>query len=134
MMWEHYYVNILLQETAFARGRIDNTNSTEARSQAKVYKGAQFQLSRPQLDPTRSMLFLLTTLAVLTAAHAQAAKPAGFPARRSSSPRAYYTANWAVEITAGGAKMANLIAKKNGFTNLGEVYNYRISNRTLTAQ
>ena len=57
---------------------------------------------------------------IVTAAHA-AAKPASSAARRSSSQQAYYTASWAVEITAGGTKMADLIAERNGFTNLGEV-------------
>ena len=33
-----------------------------------------------------------------------------------------YTASWAVEITDGGKKMADVVAQQNGFINLGKVY------------
>ena len=32
-----------------------------------------------------------------------------------------YTASWAVEITDGGKKMADVVAQQNGFINLGKV-------------
>ena len=38
-----------------------------------------------------------------------------------SLPRDIYTASWAVEITEGGQKMADKIARQYGFNNLGEV-------------
>ena len=71
-----------------------------------------------------SLLAGLAVLAVVGSAHTQATKkggPTSYDALQDTPPRAYYTASWAVEITAGGAKMADLIAKRNGFTNLGEV-------------
>ena len=35
--------------------------------------------------------------------------------------RSKYTASWAVEITEGGEKMAERIAQRYGFSNLGKV-------------
>jgi hypothetical protein len=71
-----------------------------------------------------SFLLAAAGLTVLTAAGSLAAKkrePSVNDVRQGRVPRAYYTADWAVEVTAGGAKMADVIAKRNGFTNLGEV-------------
>ena len=71
-----------------------------------------------------SFLLAAAGLIVLTAAGSLAARkrePSVNDVRQGRAPRAYYTADWAVEITAGGAKMADVIAKRNGFTNLGEV-------------
>ena len=39
----------------------------------------------------------------------------------STPPSAVYTTSWAVEITQGGEKMADYIARRYGFHNLGKV-------------
>lgn len=65
---------------------------------------------------------LLVSVAVLTVASTMEAvwdnttRPS-----YSSIPRDIYTASWAVEITEGGQKMADKIARQHGFNNLGEV-------------
>ena len=41
--------------------------------------------------------------------------------RGESELSAVYTASWAVEITQGGDKMADRIARRYGFRNLGKV-------------
>ena len=41
--------------------------------------------------------------------------------KNESIPREIFTASWAVEITEGGQKMADKIARQYGFNNLGEV-------------
>ena len=38
-----------------------------------------------------------------------------------------YTASWAVQITKGGDKMADLVARRHGYRNLGKVYNELVS-------
>jgi hypothetical protein len=75
-----------------------------------------------------SSILLLASLAVMAAAGSSPAKapkrrPGGYvdPQRDQRVPRAFYTAGWAVEITAGGKKMADLVARRNGFENLGEI-------------
>ena len=40
---------------------------------------------------------------------------------RSSEQRVRYTASWAVEITDGGDKAADIIARRHGCRNLGKV-------------
>lgn len=67
----------------------------------------------------------LTVLATSGAAPDRAAEK-GLPGASEDPhnqrvPRAFYTPSWAVEITKGGNKMADLVARRNGFTNLGEV-------------
>ena len=71
-----------------------------------------------------SLLVLFASLAVMAAAGP--AKPPKRqyvdPQQNQRVPRAYYTGGWAVEITTGGKKMADLVARRNGFENLGQVY------------
>lgn len=43
------------------------------------------------------------------------------PAEEETNQRVRYTATWAVEIAEGGDKMADVIARRYGFTNLGKV-------------
>ena len=40
---------------------------------------------------------------------------------RERRQRVRYTASWAVEITEGGEKMADLVARRHGYRNLGKV-------------
>ena len=44
-----------------------------------------------------------------------------YAVRDESELSVVYTASWAVEITQGGDKMANYIARRYGFQNLGKV-------------
>ena len=63
-------------------------------------------------------------LAAARSAQTQGSKekvPDVYNGLQGSVPRPFYTASWAVEITKGGAKTADVIARRNGFTNLGEV-------------
>ena len=39
----------------------------------------------------------------------------------TSSQKEVYTASWAVKVTEGGQKMADVIAHQHGFINLGNV-------------
>ena len=48
--------------------------------------------------------------------------------RDESELSAVYTASWAVEITQGGDKMADYIARRYGFHNLGKVANITLYN------
>ena len=75
-----------------------------------------------------AFLILFASLTVLAAAEAvpDRATEKGLPGASEDPhnqrvPRAFYTPSWAVEITKGGKKMADLVARRNGFTNLGEV-------------
>ena len=43
--------------------------------------------------------------------------------QQSSKPNVTYTASWAVEITEGGEQMADTVAHRHGFRNLGKVCN-----------
>ena len=40
---------------------------------------------------------------------------------REQSQRVRYTASWAVEITEGGDKTADVVARRHGYRNLGKV-------------
>ena len=40
---------------------------------------------------------------------------------RERRQRVRYTASWAVEITEGGDKMADLVARRHGYRNIGKV-------------
>ena len=42
---------------------------------------------------------------------------------RERNQRVRYTASWAVEITSGGDKMADVVARRHGYRNLGKVAN-----------
>ena len=42
--------------------------------------------------------------------------------------RDIYTASWAVEITEGGKKMADVIANRHGFINVGKVMSLECKN------
>ena len=70
---------------------------------------------------------LFASLALLAAAgttQAQAAekrRPGAFEGRQQRVPRAFYTTSWAVEITSGGEKMADAVARRYGFYNFGKV-------------
>jgi subtilisin family serine protease len=43
---------------------------------------------------------------------------------RERNQRVRYTASWAVEITGGGDKMADVVARRHGYRNLGKVGNF----------
>ena len=66
---------------------------------------------------------ILASLAILAATtRAQPEKLRGHALRDyNSERRAVYTASWAVEITQGGEKMAEHVAERYGFNNLGKV-------------
>jgi hypothetical protein len=50
---------------------------------------------------------------------------------RERNQRVRYTASWAVEITGGGDKMADVVARRHGYRNLGKVANLLVySHRT----
>lgn len=70
------------------------------------------------------LLLSLMVLAATRSTETQGSKkkvPEVYNGLQGSIPRTFYTASWAIEITEGGAKMADVIARRNGFTNLGEV-------------
>ena len=52
----------------------------------------------------------------LTTAFSQAPRNSNEDTQRET-----YTTSWAVEITEGGEKMANMIADQNGFINRGKI-------------
>ena len=69
---------------------------------------------------------LLVSLPVLLATALGTARDQGkghysHAVRDESELSAVYTASWAVEITQGGDKMADYIARRYGFRNLGKV-------------
>lgn len=43
---------------------------------------------------------------------------------RERNQRVRYTSSWAVEITGGGSKLADAVAKRHGYRNLGKVYTF----------
>ena len=67
--------------------------------------------------PQLVLVFLATNVGYL-----QAAKESPYVIDKlEKNQRDVYTATWAVEITKGGDKMADIIADQHGFINLGMV-------------
>lgn len=73
---------------------------------------------------SKTLIVSLAVLAAATYAQTQESKKEqdAYSDQQGRAPRAFYTASWAVEILKGGAKMAEVIARRNGFVNLGEVF------------
>ena len=72
---------------------------------------------------SKTLIVSLAVLAAAAYAQTQESKKEqdAYSDQQGRAPRAFYTASWAVEIL-GGAKMAEMIAGRNGFVNLGEVF------------
>lgn len=51
---------------------------------------------------------------------------------RERNQRVRYTSSWAVEITEGGSKLADAVAKRHGYLNLGKVYTFQRLARALS--
>ena len=72
------------------------------------------------------LVFIATNLGYL-----QATKESPYAVDKlEKNQRDVYTASWAVEITKGGDKMADIIANQHGFINLGKV---KLTDKSLTS-
>lgn len=70
----------------------------------------------------RIMLFWLTiAISLLGSAESAVGKKAPDNREQERNQRIRYTASWAVEITEGGSKAADAVAKRHGYRNLGKV-------------
>ena len=70
------------------------------------------------------LLWLIAITLLATAVSAAVDKTATAEDRdrdRERSQRVRYTASWAVEITEGGDKTADVVARRHGYRNLGKV-------------
>ena len=74
----------------------------------------------------RFMLVWLVAVALLASAVSAAVEKTATSAEdldrnRERSQRVRYTSSWAVEITEGGDKAADVVARRHGYRNLGKV-------------
>ena len=64
---------------------------------------------------------VLTVASTREPAQEKTRGPSKYFGQHKSIPREIFTTSWAVEITEGGQKMADMISRQYGFNNLGEV-------------